>query len=312
MRHGWLLACHASEVAAEGDFVLLPFVRSGSRSGQVAVTRRGGSVVAFDNLCPHRGARIFKTLAGNAEPRCGYHGRTYAPSEWTRFAVWEQSSWVWVHPDPSLDGGRGWGWPTPHGLQEFPGGLFADRPGLRLEQRLRLPVACEWTVAVENALESEHVPYVHKDSFARLGLRTASTVVSSTGCSLEYFHGPAELRERQKSLGEAAWFHYAHAHLFPFVALSSTAGLTYSLQYYDPTAPGETLLFHRLYTAPCRSEPVRRALADATLRFNARVFSEDADACSDVEPDVGTADGPHDARVAHFRRHLRLAEGPAA
>lgn len=68
----WHLACHRSEVANRGDFV-----RFETAVGDIAVFHDGSGVVAFDNRCPHRGARFFSEQHGNAPATCPYHGWSY-------------------------------------------------------------------------------------------------------------------------------------------------------------------------------------------------------------------------------------------
>ena len=70
----WLYACHASEIAAPGDFLSR---RVGGRQ-LILVRDEGGEVRAFYNSCSHRGALVCRERSGNAKRfTCAYHGWTY-------------------------------------------------------------------------------------------------------------------------------------------------------------------------------------------------------------------------------------------
>jgi phenylpropionate dioxygenase-like ring-hydroxylating dioxygenase large terminal subunit len=94
MRSSWVIAAHHCELANPGDFVLLPWQR-----GELALTNIDGEVIAFDNLCPHRGARIFAGMHGNSPPVCRYHGRCAKPSQLNRFKVSSKNGFVFVSED---------------------------------------------------------------------------------------------------------------------------------------------------------------------------------------------------------------------
>ena len=64
--------CDAAALSNDGDFVLLQI--PGHLPKEVAACNVGGRVFVFDNICPHRGARIFKRAHGNMPLRCPYHG----------------------------------------------------------------------------------------------------------------------------------------------------------------------------------------------------------------------------------------------
>ena len=44
---------------------------------EIVVFNDQGTIFVFDNICPHRGARIFDAADGNRILRCGYHGWTF-------------------------------------------------------------------------------------------------------------------------------------------------------------------------------------------------------------------------------------------
>src|SRR5580700_1830503 len=74
-RH-WHLIGHRSELANDKDYLLFRVFDE-----EVAVWNDSGSLVAFDNLCPHRGTAILEKPYGNAPLICPYHGWMYRRGE---------------------------------------------------------------------------------------------------------------------------------------------------------------------------------------------------------------------------------------
>lgn len=73
----WIYLCHESEIAKANDY---KSTQIGTRP--VVVTRsRDGSLSAFLNACPHRGATVCRTEKGNTRAFvCPYHGWSFRPN----------------------------------------------------------------------------------------------------------------------------------------------------------------------------------------------------------------------------------------
>ena len=68
----WHLVGHKSEVSNNQDFIKLKL-----HNREVVVSNDNRNLVAFDNICPHRGTRIFTETHGTESITCPYHGWTY-------------------------------------------------------------------------------------------------------------------------------------------------------------------------------------------------------------------------------------------
>lgn len=303
----WHLVCHVSELGAVGDYVCLPL---GPRR-EIAVMNFEGYLHAFDNLCPHRGARIFTELAGNRPPVCGYHGRCARPTTFKSYAWRMVGDWLFVC-EADL--------PMPVDISLS---LIERAPvTLKLHSRLQFVMDCHWTVAVENALDLEHVAHVHADGLARLELRSTEIEIGAHGSSVDRMESSSALRfdrlepffealDSDFSPGIAPAHDYVHAFFYPYSALSTTRGFTYSLQNYFPTEDGRTFFMHRLYTAraPARLSPY----FEGVRAMNERTFVEDAEICAQVAPNHDSRLGDADARIAAFRARLAVdAPRPAS
>ena len=72
----WLYLAHESQLESYGDFVTT-FMGT---DPVIVIRQRDGSVKAFLNSCPHRGASICRVDAGNAKTFvCPFHGWTFQP-----------------------------------------------------------------------------------------------------------------------------------------------------------------------------------------------------------------------------------------
>ncbi len=213
----WLPVCHVSEVARNGDFVQVP------HNGHVAVSNFGGEIIAWDGRCPHRGAMIYgDARAGNREPRCAYHARLataanvkrFTTSIWGGFIFVGQPLWQQNRADSLAH------------LMDGPLSTFiAGVPALTLHSTLSFVMGCDWTVAVENALDFEHVEHAHSQSLAKLALVPKTLDTYANGSSIEEFTSESgRLGHLSKFFPHEQRFDYKHAHLFPHACLSSTRG----------------------------------------------------------------------------------------
>lgn len=290
----WLPIAHRCELARPGDYVLAPW----RADGEVALTNIGGDVIAFDNRCPHRGARIYTEPSGNREPRCPYHGRLVTPGNAHRFDLLEFGGFLFASESDGLPAASELTWPM--ATYDF---LIGIPAGLKFHSRLAFTMDCPWQVAVENALDYEHIPHVHADSLAKLGL-VPKRLHGADGGSLHEFASEAgRLGRMARFFPDERDFDYVHAHFQPHACISSTRGWTYSLQQYWPGADGRTNFVHTLYAAPT-TRPLP-AFFDGVARLNAQVFREDAEVCALVPDNHGGRLGPADERVAAFREALR-------
>ncbi len=173
LRPSWQIVCHVSSLAAAGDYVTLEL----GADSVVAVRDAQGEIRAFHNVCRHRGARILEgsgTCPGAIT--CPYHGWSYRLSG-------ELLAMPARETFPALDRTQlglkpvrtqvmfGFvfvclaGNPLP--LQEIWAGVAAEFAPHRFEQMQPLgPMyiehwECDWKIAMDNYLESYHVPIGH-------------------------------------------------------------------------------------------------------------------------------------------------------
>jgi phenylpropionate dioxygenase-like ring-hydroxylating dioxygenase large terminal subunit len=173
IRPSWQIVCHVNSVARAGDYVTLEI----GRDSVVVLRDASGGIGAFHNVCRHRAARL---LEGEGSCRgvvaCPYHGWTYALDGSLRGMPIRESFPGLDRAEFGLNPVRteimaGFvfvclaGDPPP--LRDTWGIFLDDFAPYRFEDLVPLtPIYHEhwdvdWKVAMDNYLESYHVPVGH-------------------------------------------------------------------------------------------------------------------------------------------------------
>lgn len=284
----WQIVAHASEVASPGAYVLLP----GPFGRQIVVSNFEGVFKVWDNRCPHRGMQIYEEPRGIAAPVCKYHGRCASLDAVGTYPTIVQGDWILAILD-GQDGAR------------MPDSLPPD--GLSYFGRMDMRYECELHVAIENALDAEHVPTVHPNSLGRLDLYPGRVSLQGLGSSVQNFRsGISERLDKIEHLfvpleAFEQDVDYRHAYVSPYMCVSTTRGFTYSLQLYIPQRDGHVDLVHRMYVAPHKGAAA--SFVKSAFDTNFRVFDEDRLICARVPGDVWGTPEHHEERIAHFREH---------
>jgi len=173
LKPSWQIVCHVNSIPAPGDYVTLDL----GADSVVAVRTSQGEIRAFHNVCRHRGARILEG-AGNCPGviTCPYHGWSYRLNGELR-AMTARGTF------PALDRAQLGLKPVrvqqmfgfvfvcladnPLPLEEIWAGVAAEFAPHRFEQMQpygRMYIEhweCDWKIAMDNYLESYHVPIGH-------------------------------------------------------------------------------------------------------------------------------------------------------
>ena len=327
IRDYWHLVAHRSELAQPGDFVRLDWA-----AGELVLHNDEGGIIAFDNVCPHRGGRYFTVDRGNARAICPYHGWSVRGGE-VRVARREQftacdlekavlnrfrTEWcgdflfVGIAPVMSLEDQLG-AFAAP--LADIAGDIVAPRDIYQIDFQ------ANWRVGVENALEGYHVNSVHPQTLAPMAL--CEDADSYAGLNSAYHARIGHARTARGLQGLRRFFDlragfdgYSAYYLFPFAMVSSTFGYSYSMQTYFPAAePHRSRFCTRLFASrsAAGAEGVAETLLNAAAPFNRQVFDEDHEICRRVSHSYdmdgeGRIFGATEARVRYLSETLHGIE----
>ena len=296
IRDYWHLVAHRSELAAPGDFVRLSWA-----AGDLVLYNDEGEVIAFDNVCPHRGGRFFIEDRGNARAVCPYHGWSVRGGE-VRVARREQFStcdlkkavlnryatqwcgeFLFAGVDPVMS--------LPRQLDAFAAPLADISADILVPGDLyKIDFQADWRVAVENALEAYHVNSIHPETLAPMAL--CEDADSFAGLNSAFHARVGDKRTARGLKGLRRFFDlradfegYCTYYVFPFAMISSTYGYSYSLQSFLPAPePHRSWFTSRLFSTrtAAGAEGVSQTLLNATILANHQIFDEDHAICRRV------------------------------
>ena len=323
--HYWHLLCHRSELPESGDFLRLTWLGE-----DVVVYNDQGDIIAFDNVCPHRGARFLLESCGNAPLVCRYHGWSYRGG---KLRVAQRESFAECDLEGLQLGKLQYAW-----CGDF---LFAAlRPRRALVEQLAgvaetlasisttivgrtdlnsYVYECDWKVAVENALEPAHITQVHTSTLATLRLSDGSNEffpwASIWRASIEDTRSNSRLKSMTRFfVAPPPYEGYMSIYIYPFSMVSATYGYSYSVQNFFPgDEPFRTHFTSRLLSSALRPGIPPESLQvffESSGTFNRKVFEEDHEICKRVSRSYWTVDRPMplsrvEAKVAHFRQLYR-------
>lgn len=301
----WQIACHVSSIPHPGDYLSLDI---GAESALI-LREREGSIRAFHNVCRHRGARLLDG-AGNCPGTitCPYHGWSYR-QDGSLIGVPARDTFI------GLDRGS-------HSLKPIPIQIlfgfvfvaFAGDPAplaetwqpfleeiapYRVEDMVPLgPITLEdwdvdWKLAMDNYLESYHVPIGHP------GLNRMFTPdYDDQAAAPSIARGISWLREQESS----RWSERMYQRLVGRVAADLPEAYRRSWRFYSalpnlgidlypeqmdffqviPRGPGRCTIRSGLFGRPDSSD-VSRAVRFLGSRISTQVNAEDRWLCARVQ-----------------------------
>jgi phenylpropionate dioxygenase-like ring-hydroxylating dioxygenase large terminal subunit len=311
LRPSWQIVCHVNSIPATGDFQTLDL-----GSDSVVVLRdRDGSIRAFHNVCRHRGARLLDG-AGNCPTAvtCPYHGWTYR-HDGGLIGMPVRESFPGL--DRSLHGLRPvrvevamsfvWvclaGDPPP--IATVWGELADELAPYRLADMVPLgPITQEswpvdWKIAMDNYLESYHVPIGHPGLF-RMFTPDYEDQKAVPGVA----RGLSWMRERDSP----RWAEGKYQRMIGKVATHLPAELRRCWRFYSalpnlgidvfpdqmdffqvlPDGPGRCLIRGAVFGLPDERREMR-AVRYLSSRINTQVNNEDKWLCSRVQRGLASA-----------------------
>lgn len=176
----WQVACREEEIANPGDFITYDIANE-----SIIVTRtKSGEIVAYHNVCPHRGRRLAKGCGKASQFRCGYHGWRF-DLEGKNIYVQDPHDWGGALESADIDlqavrvatwGGfvfidmREEGETLEEYLETVPEYLGPyEYERMRFRWYLTIHLDCNWKVALEAFIENYHVATTHPQIMPYVG-----------------------------------------------------------------------------------------------------------------------------------------------
>lgn len=325
LKPSWQIVCHVNSIPKPGDYETLDL---GPES--VLVLRdRDGSIRGYHNVCRHRGARLLDG-SGNcpATITCPYHGWSYR-HDGSLIGVPMRDSFPGLDRAAHglrpvrVDTALGFvfvclaGDPTP--VAKTWGRLAEELAAYRLDEMVPLgPISTDvwnvdWKIAMDNYLESYHVPIGHPGLYRMFTPDyddTATVPGVARGVSWMREQPSSRWAERlyQTLVGRAAThLPEAERRCWRFYSALPNLGIDVFPDQMDffqllPAGPGKCMVRGAVFGLPGGSRELR-AVRYLSNRINTQVNNEDKWLCARVQRGLASSSytpGP----LSHLERHM--------
>jgi phenylpropionate dioxygenase-like ring-hydroxylating dioxygenase large terminal subunit len=330
-RRHWHLLTHRCQIEKPSDYVRIEWF-----ADEIVVFNDQGSILVFDNICPHRGARIFDANDGNQLLRCRYHGWAFrngrfhvpfpnefaaedlARAKYNTFETAWCAGFLFASEDPRTT------------LEDQLGGVYPLLESVsdsiaRSHSLCSFTWQSDWRIALENALEEYHtaVGLIHPGSFGRIkpsdGTNEFFGKNSVYRCEFRATRTVRQLERLRRFFDlKLQYPGYMSIYLFPFAMIGSTYGYSYAIQHFMPGRTNSECHFaSRMFESRLQSDANPEILAnffDSSSQLNRQVFDEDHAICRRVSqqsltPSFTPILAKSETKIRRFRQSVAEALG---
>jgi phenylpropionate dioxygenase-like ring-hydroxylating dioxygenase large terminal subunit len=325
LKPSWQIVCHVNSIPKPGDYQTFDL----GPESVLVLKDRDGSIRGYHNVCRHRGARLLDG-SGNcpATITCPYHGWSYR-QDGSLIGVPMRDTFPGLDRAAHslrpvrVDTALGFvfvclaGDPTP--VAKTWGRLAEELAAYRLEEMVPLaPISTDvwnvdWKIAMDNYLESYHVPIGHPGLYRMFTPDyddTATVPGVARGVSWMREQPSSKWAERlyQKLVGGAAThLPEAERRCWRFYSALPNLGIDVFPDQMDffqllPAGPGKCMVRGAVFGLPGSSRELR-AVRYLSNRINTQVNNEDKWLCDRVQRGLASSSytpGP----LSHLERHM--------
>ena len=209
----WQVAGRSEEIPQPGDFITYDV----ADESIIVVRARDGAIMAYHNVCPHRGRQLTEGCGRASQFRCRYHGWTFG-LDGRNLQVQDRQDWgdnlsddelalhpvkvgqwggfIWINMDPECEPLSAYLETLPHYLDPF------EYENLRYRWYLELTLPCNWKVALEAFMEGYHVAATHPQLLAVQGEDYTQSYAHGKHAHFGYFTAAAPLGGPSPRLNE--------------------------------------------------------------------------------------------------------------
>ena len=326
IKNFWHCVAHITDLSKNNSYQVVKFFDK-----EIVIHNHKGVYWAFENKCPHRGARFFKESEGVSTVNCPYHSWSFTPDKSfiprietfnikdkneliqpIRWKVENISGFLFIAFEPITDIRSQLGKIVFEKLNKFGAIIF------RNFSTQTINFYSNWKIAIENALEPYHVSKIHKNSLATLGIDDGENILFEWASILNHEISSKRVKKsasifRKFLINKEDIPGYFSLYLFPFSMISSTQGITYSHQLYQPLDEGLTRCTTKLWCLKPKNNIDEKALSnfyESASKLNKIIFEEDADICSYLPVDSWDPyplkyKSSLEVKIDHFRECIR-------
>lgn len=307
---------HICELQKENDFYCIV-----AADRNIVLWNDSGTIKAFENCCPHRGCQIIDKEEGCKKMVCPYHGWTFKdgriaiPSKndfnqndlenisLKYYSIEECGNFIFFSPNPKQS------------LKEQLGDFYNDIEKISYSISSRIDKNSQsfdsnWKLALENALESYHVGFIHPSTLQPLSLQAGQIDYSKAN---SFWHSPIgnskvnNKLQKVKSIFNPKFTedNYFSLFIFPFSMVSSTYGYSYAFQTFFPGSVDKTNFMSRTYSIHSTD---LKSFYDNVVAVNKQIFQEDAEVCNKMQSALNSRGrienfvySSHEERINHFQ-----------
>ncbi|MGO9989350.1 MAG: aromatic ring-hydroxylating oxygenase subunit alpha [Steroidobacteraceae bacterium] len=325
LKPSWQIVCHVNSIPKPGDYQTFDL----GPESVIVLKDRDGSIRGYHNVCRHRGARLLDG-SGNcpATITCPYHGWSYR-HDGSLIGVPMRDTFPGLDRAAHglrpvrVDTALGFvfvclaGDPTP--VAKTWGRLAEELAAYRLDEMVPLtPISTDvwnvdWKIAMDNYLESYHVPIGHPGLYRMFTPDyddTATVPGVARGVSWMREQPSSKWAERlyQKLVGGAAThLPEAERRCWRFYSALPNLGIDVFPDQMDffqllPAGPGKCMVRGAVFGLPGSSRELR-AVRYLSNRINTQVNNEDKWLCDRVQRGLASSSytpGP----LSHLERHM--------
>ncbi|WP_180738091.1 aromatic ring-hydroxylating oxygenase subunit alpha [Polynucleobacter cosmopolitanus] len=300
----WIFLCPESILKKENDY----FVFKGFEKEIVLKRVSDNQIVSFNNVCMHRGHKLFLDPIGNSETRCQYHGWLYGGDLALKNIPWNDKCYHLNKDEVSLEkfceirvqDGCVWGY---FGKNDSQNALY---PASEVSEQLKLfnqysspPFSLtvnkkkfNWKLIFENLYDRVHPTFLHKNSLNKnfdINFKDYPKDFSVDGVE-DFVKANIEQIGSQKNQdmnnaegGNFPLSGYVNGHIFPFLHfLTPNSGNTFSYESYIPVSKTEVIIYTFWVSSSLLPASNRISFLTETLKGASKVLNEDWDAVESI------------------------------
>jgi len=286
----WLLTCHSSQLAKPGDFL----THTVYDQDIVLTCTQDGEVMAFYNVCQHRGHKLVEGSGNKKLLVCPYHRWSYnlhgqlkaAPNSQNvsgfdisaiclaRISVENFLGFIFINMDPdckSMD-------ETYPGIREEMLKLCPSVEQRKYAHHHEADEGCNWLTAVENYNECYHCKSCH-GSFAKGIIDPGSYSITPYG-NIKVLHHTSRATDSEHSWYDVSGSDYGSFFLWPVSSIQIYPGGVVNSFSWRPLAVDDVRVYRTFYSESGRVDGVLQTVIDNDRETT---FQEDLDIVRQVQ-----------------------------